>query len=178
MKKTILAASLLLATPPALAGSRDTWNKASRVGEVALVATAMGFIVANRNDSQGFEQFALTGVTAAGVTYGLKTAIKEQRPDGSGDDSFPSGHTSISFASAGFIGHRYGWKYGLPAMVAATGVGIARVAAKKHHWYDVVAGAAIGEGSALLFVRSKDNDYVVMPWGDTKEAGITFAARF
>lgn len=178
MKKTILAASLLLATQPALAGSRDTWNKASRVGEVALVAGALGFIVANRNDSRGFEQLAATQVTTIAVTYGLKQVVNSERPDGSGNDSFPSGHTSISFAAAGFIGHRYGWDKGVPAMILATGVGIARVAAKKHRWYDVVAGAAIGEGSAMLFVNNKNEDYAFVPWGSTKEAGVTFAARF
>ena len=33
---------------------------------------------------------------------------------------------------------------------AATAVGIERVANKRHHWYDVVAGAAVGVGSAEL----------------------------
>ena len=177
MKKIMIAAALVLAAQPVLAGSRDTWNTASRVGEVGLVAVAFGFTVAER-DKRGMGQFALSELGAAGTTYGLKNLVHEQRPDGSGDDSFPSGHTSISFAAAGFIGHRYGWDVGLPAMLVATGVGAARVAAKKHHWYDVVAGAAIGEGSAMIFTRTRNTDFALMPWGDTKEAGVSVVARF
>ena len=35
----------------------------------------------------------------------------------------------------------------------ATYVGWGRVYAKKHHWWDVVAGAAIGAGAALIYTR-------------------------
>ena len=33
---------------------------------------------------------------------------------------------------------------------AATALGVERVASDRHHWYDVVAGAAVGIGSAEL----------------------------
>ena len=33
---------------------------------------------------------------------------------------------------------------------AATAIGVERVASDRHHWYDVVAGAAVGIGSAEL----------------------------
>lgn len=45
--------------------------------------------------------------------------MSKDRPDDSGDDSFPSGHTD-SFMAATFIQQRYGWQYGLPAYVAAS----------------------------------------------------------
>jgi membrane-associated phospholipid phosphatase len=171
-----LAGSLLVAAP-AEAGGRDTWDTASRVGEVALVAAALGASV-GQEDWRGVKQLALTEAVTAGTTWGLKAIVEAERPDGSDDDSFPSGHTSISFAAAGFIGHRYGWDYGVPAVLVAAGVGVARIEANEHRWYDVVAGAAIGEGAALLFTRPFDADVAVVPFGDTKGGGLALAMRF
>lgn len=78
------------------------------------------------------------------VTYGLKSGVEERRPDGSGDDSFPSGHTSISFAAAEFTRKQYGWAWGAPAYAAASFVGWSRVETKDHWAHDVAVGAAIG----------------------------------
>jgi membrane-associated phospholipid phosphatase len=80
----------------------------------------------------------------------MKYTIDAERPNG-GDHSFPSGHTSTSFASAEFIRGRYGWSYGIPAYVVASFVGYSRVESKQHHTRDVIAGAVIGIGSSYLF---------------------------
>jgi membrane-associated phospholipid phosphatase len=86
------------------------------------------------------------------VTYGLQHTIDAKRPNGK-PHSFPSGHTSISFASAEFVRKRYGWEYGLPAYALASFVAYSRVEAKEHYTHDVIAGAAIGIGSSYLFTR-------------------------
>jgi membrane-associated phospholipid phosphatase len=44
-----------------------------------------------------------------GIAQGLKHSVHERRPDGSGNDSFPSGHAAVSFAAAATIHRRYGW---------------------------------------------------------------------
>ncbi len=115
------------------------------------VATLAGIII--ERDWTGLKQGALTAVTEVGASLILKYAIREKRPDGSNFHSFPSGHTGIAFANATFLQRRYGWKFGVPAYVLATYVGWGRVYAKKHHWWDVVAGAAIGAGAALIYTR-------------------------
>ncbi len=122
------------------------------------VATLTGVLIAQ--DWQGLKQGAFTAVTTAGATYILKYVVKEERPDHSNHHSFPSGHTSTTFATATFLQRRYGWKFGVPAYVVATYVGWGRVFSKKHHWWDVVAGAAIGAGSALIYTTpfSKKHD--------------------
>lgn len=77
------------------------------------------------------------------VSYGLKYAVDEERPNGK-DGSFPSSHTSVTFAGAEFIRKQYGWGWGAPAYAAASYVGWSRVHTQ-HHWtHDVLAGAAIG----------------------------------
>jgi len=171
---TAFAAALSLTALPAAAGG---WDIASRVGEVGRVASALGGSALN-DDWKGAGQAALTIGTAGLAAEGLKQSFPEMRPDGSDNRSFPSGHTSISFASAGYIHQRYGWKVGLPATAVAAFVGVARIEADKHHWYDVVAGAAIGEVSALVFTRKFSGDVQIFPWGDAKSAGVSVAARF
>ena len=77
------------------------------------------------------------------VTYGLKYAVDEERPNGE-TGSFPSGHTAITFAGAEFMRKTYGWQYGVPAYAAATFVGWSRVETGDHWTHDVLAGATIG----------------------------------
>lgn len=91
--------------------------------------------------------FALNG----GVTYGLKHTVHEMRPDGTDNKSFPSGHTAVAFCGATTLMHEYRkvspW-IGVAGYAVATTVAVDRVRRNRHHWYDVVAGAAIGIGSA------------------------------
>lgn len=166
----------LLAQP---ASARDTkaWGQASSIGRDALVVAALG-IPAIQRDWTGDLEAGGSMVAAFGITEGLKAAFPEQRPDGSDDKSFPSGHASVSFAAAASLQNRYGWKVGLPAQLVAAFVGLGRVEARRHHWYDVVAGAAIGEGSGFLITSKRDSSVRVMPWGDTSGAGAAIAMRF
>lgn len=115
------------------------------------VATLAGVLI--ERDWEGLKQGALTAATEVGASLILKYAIKEDRPDYSNTLSFPSGHTGIAFANATFLQRRYGWKLGVPAYIIAGYVGWGRVYAKKHHWWDVLAGAAIGAGTALIYTR-------------------------
>ena len=102
-------------------------------------------------------RFAVNTLASVGVAYGVKTAlkamIKEERPDHSDNKSFPSGHAAMAFAAARSIDKEFRkdciW-IPIAGYAAATAIGIERVASDRHHWYDVVAGAAIGVGSAEL----------------------------
>ncbi|HVV72513.1 MAG TPA: phosphatase PAP2 family protein [Verrucomicrobiae bacterium] len=103
-------------------------------------------------DTPGTVQFAESvGLTLAS-TYVLKYAINERRPNG-GSQSFPSGHSSISFSAAEFLRKRYGWAYGIPAYGLASVVAYSRVEAREHYAHDVIAGAGIGIASSYLFTR-------------------------
>lgn len=133
-------------------GSRKAVRTSGDVLVFVTPAAGLAAILAT-GDWQGLKQGVFTGATTLGVTYALKYLVKKERPDFSDTHSFPSMHTSVSFAGAAFIQRRYGWKWGIPAYVVSTYVGWSRVYGKKHDGWDVAAGAVIGAGSAYLFTR-------------------------
>lgn len=164
-----LAAGLLAAATPAAAAPVD-WGKASDIVRSGLVITAVGLPLADR-DWTGLKQDLIALAVAGGSTAALKYSIHERRPDGSDDKSFPSGHTSISFAAAAGLEQRFGWKVGVPAHLAAAFVGLARVKADRHYWHDVIVGAAIGEAAGLLLVDKRHK-------GDRPPVGAGLTLRF
>ena len=147
----VLAALPLILATPAQADPRAAWGKASDVGRTGVAVVAFS-LPAIDGDWRGAKQSLLAMGTTSLVTGALKYSIRERRPDGSNDHSFPSGHTSLSFAAAASIGQRVGWKAGVPAHLVAGFVGLARVKANKHYWHDVAVGAVIGEVAGRLLV--------------------------
>lgn len=137
----VLFAGLCLPLPAA--AKNDDIETAGNVLKIA-VPVAGGAIALTRKDSEGALQLGVSWAGTYAISFLLQQAIKEQRPDGSGWDSFPSDSTSTAFAAASSIEARYGWNYGLPAYLAAAFVGYSRVEAEKHHWGDVAAGAVLG----------------------------------
>ena len=102
-------------------------------------------------------RFAVNTVASVGVAYIGKTVLKavvnEERPDHSDHKSFPSGHASMAFAAARSLDKEFRkdciW-IPIAGYAAATAIGVERVVNDHHHWYDVVAGAALGFGAAEL----------------------------
>jgi membrane-associated phospholipid phosphatase len=149
IKAAFVAICMSLIWPINKANAGDVIETSGTVLAVALTVAAGG-LTYDKQDASGRLQLVEALAATAGVTYGLKYSIDETRPNG-GAHSFPSGHTSVSFAAADFIERRYGWDYGIPAYLAASFVGYSRVEAKAHYTHDVLAGAAIGILSNALF---------------------------
>ena len=118
-----------------------------------------------KDGQKGTLQFSESLVSTIAITWGLKLLIDKERPNGESLNSFPSGHTAVSFASAAFIQRRYGWEYGVPAYALASYVGFSRIEAKKHDSLDVIAGAIIGTGMSYIFTKpfNLENKVVVSP---------------
>lgn len=172
-----IAVGIAAFTPTVAAASDHGWDRASSISRDFLVVAALG-VPAVQGDWRGDLEAAGSMLAAGGVTYGLKELVHERRPDGSDNRSFPSGHTSTSFAAAATLENRYGWKAGLPAFVVASFVGLARVEAKKHYVQDVVAGAAIGSLSGFLLTSRHDETVRLTPWAAHGGGGIDLAIRF
>jgi membrane-associated phospholipid phosphatase len=147
----LLVALLLWLTAAITVSASDAIASAGDVLQLVLPATA-GALTLGYRDWQGSLQLAESSALTLGVTYGLKYTVNEKRPNG-GNQSFPSGHSSISFSAAEFMRKRYGWEYGIPAYAAASFVAYSRVEAREHYPHDVIAGAAIGIVSSYIFTR-------------------------
>jgi len=69
------------------------------------------------------------------------------RPDGTSNNSFPSGHTATAFMGAEFLYHEYKdisvW-YGISGYLIASGTGIFRMYNDRHWLSDITTGAGIG----------------------------------
>lgn len=118
-----------------------------------------------KGDYKGFWQLAESGATAVAASYLLKYTVKKERPDGSDEKSFPSNHTAVAFAGAAYLQRRYGWEYGAPAYAVGAYVAWGRVYSKRHDFWDILAGAAIGVGSAYIYTRpfAKKHNVVIGP---------------
>lgn len=139
-----------------------------KIGDVvlfALPAATLGtsFII---GDEKGAWQFTKGLLLTVGVTYGLKYSINKQRPDMSNDNAFPSGHTSTVFHSAGYVHRRYGFKYALPSYALAGFTAASRIDSNKHDILDVIAGAAIGLGSNLLFTTEYQQEHMELTYSN------------
>ena len=134
-----------------------------------------------KDGQKGTLQFSESLVSTIAITWGLKLLIDKERPNGESLNSFPSGHTSVSFASAAFIQRRFGWEYGAPAYLVAGYVGFTRVKAKKHDSIDVIAGAIIGTGMSYIFTKpfNLENKVAVSPsfFDDTPTLKFTYVFK-
>lgn len=142
------------------------------------VAALTGVLV--QKDWKGLIQGVETAGATAAATLILKYSIKEMRPDYSNTHSFPSGHSSISFATAAFVQRRYGWAVGAPAYALSCYVAWGRVFAKKHHVWDVCAGAVIGAASAYIFTTpfARKHNLQVSPVADATHIGAYASFEF
>jgi len=160
LKKSFFSIILLLSTNT-FADSKNTWNTISNVLGYGMPLIALGYIV-DQEDEKGAMQFGGSLITAIGTSQVLKSAFPKDRPDGSGNDSFPSDHAAIMFSTSRFMTKRYDanpytW------YIAAGLTGIARVQADKHSWSDVLAGGAIGYLSSEIWVDRKDRQLAIFP---------------
>jgi membrane-associated phospholipid phosphatase len=121
-----------------------------------------GMFTAGRlSNGTRFRAMTYDMLDAAIVNFGytglLKVAVGRERPNSQDEKSFPSGHTSNSFALAAVAERHYGWKLGVPAYLLAGLVGASRIQQDKHYLSDVVAGATLGYivGRTVVRVNSR-----------------------
>lgn len=174
---TTILLALLSGVIWARAGNTETWADLSDISVGTLITAALITPTA-KGDWVGLRQSATSIGVATGVSIGLKSVIHENRPDNSDNNSFPSGHTTMAFASATTLHRRYGWKVGFPAYAVAALTGVARHEANKHHWHDVGAGAVLGIASGWVFTDKRNPKVKLTPWVTSKGAGLLASASW
>ena len=161
----ILFASLMLHAASVSAQSKFV-ERSTDV--LCLAPSATGLIKAiAEKDKKGILQLGLSTATTLAINYGLEAVIKKDRPDGTGRHAFPSTHTAVAFDGASFLLRRYGWAWG-------------RTYAKRHDWWDVLGGAAIGAGAAFIYTRPfvKKADVSIAPASFGDGGGISMVVNF
>lgn len=88
-------------------------------------------------------------MTLMGITVNsMKYSIHRTRPDGSANNSFPSGHTATAFMAATIMHKEYGLTrsplYSIGGYTVATATAFSRQLNNRHWLSDVLAGAGIG----------------------------------
>jgi membrane-associated phospholipid phosphatase len=120
--------------------------------------------------------FIKSEIIMEAMVFPLKNLTHEVRPDGSSDDSFPSGHTAQAFAAATFMAKEYGPKsvwYSIGAYSVATSVGVMRVLNDRHWVSDVIAGAGIGIISTNIAYATHQ-----YRWGKKKRNELSFTPSY
>jgi membrane-associated phospholipid phosphatase len=126
-------------------------------GSVAVAGLTVGFFSAGRMVSGDRFRATTYDLSQAIIvnqawTQALKVAVRRERPDGSNRVSFPSGHSSNAYCAAAVITRHYP-RLAVPGYAVATYISVSRMAANKHHFSDIVAGAGFGYGVGRLVTR-------------------------
>lgn len=135
----------------------EIMKSASNLGEPEVgLSMCLIFSTFGKEKERETAKIGLTSLFGSSIlTTGLKGAINRKRPDGETErwnSSFPSGHTSGSFALATIISRKYP-SLCIPSFILATIVGVSRVYLGRHFPSDVLGGAVVGIGSSLLVLK-------------------------
>ncbi|MBV8975009.1 MAG: phosphatase PAP2 family protein [Sinobacteraceae bacterium] len=189
----VVLLALLAAAPPARAGidhmvpydSSGIWKRSNQeIVEYGLIAASVGGALWEGGESRLGRTFwtSVDSSVAAGlVSQLMKVAFSRVRPrdsgpppgnpnlwfKGNGNESFPSGEvTAVSSIVTPFMleyGHDHPGVYALALLPVYDS--IARVKAQAHWQTDVLAGFALGSGTAWLIHRSPNSPFIlqIMP---------------
>ncbi|MFI5453610.1 phosphatase PAP2 family protein [Pedobacter sp. UC225_61] len=133
---------------------------AAHVDDYAQFTPALAVYALNLSGIKGRHNMfdaSMLYVTSAAImgisTHFVKRGVHRIRPDESGNNSFPSGHTASAFAAAEFLYQEFKYKspwIGYAGYFVATATGTLRMYNNKHWFSDVVAGAGFGIASTKL----------------------------
>ena len=93
----------------------------------------------------------------------IKFATQRERPDHSDHQSFPSGHASVTFATATVIERHLGWRKSIVGYAIASYVAMSRIHDNRHYLSDVMFGAAVGTIAGRTVVHHKADYWAFAP---------------
>ena len=131
---------------------------------VGLGVYATGWFADNRRLATAGADIMRAQILSQTYVQAIKYTVQRERPDGSDDLSFPSGHSASAFATALVLQRHYGWRVGVPATAVAAYVALARVHDNHHHVSDVIFGAAMGiAAQRTVTLRAGRYGFVLAP---------------
>ena len=110
-----------------------------------------------------FAKLLRAQILTEALTEAIKYSTHRERPDGSNHQSFPSGHASVTFASATVIERHLGWKNSLLGYLIASYVAASRLHDNRHYLSDVVFGAAVGSIAGRTVVHHASDYWAMTP---------------
>jgi membrane-associated phospholipid phosphatase len=131
-------------------------------GVIVLGSLGYGFLRKNKQIKQNGYELLINIAVSQLISEVLKISINRERPadrypyeiftnSPTHGGSFPSGHTSLAFATATTIALDYKkWYIAVPAYIWAGSVSYSRMYLGKHYPSDVLGGIVIGIGSGYL----------------------------
>ncbi len=164
----------------------------TRFAPIAIMYAADGLGV--RAENHWFDQTKNAGLSlllTQAITTGLKININKERPNGANMEAFPSGHTSLAFASATVLYEEF--KNTEPILAYsgyafATTTAYLRMAKNKHWLSDVILGSAIGIAVTKLVYHfdhlfawnpfKGSERLVIAPTVNLEGTGVYLALRF
>ncbi len=179
-----IAISSLLLTLPVQAQTTSTngklWQFASGTGNILFLGVGLARpLLGTGKDrwertGRGLDALAVSSL----LTQGLKDLTHEERPDHSSRDSFPSGHASAAFTVA-MMESQYHRREAPLWFLGAALIGDSRIRLNRHYPHDVLAGAAIGYGTARIEL-SQPNGLLTAPFiqRDAQGRWISFSVHF
>ena len=152
----------------------------------------VGDIVGMKAKNHWFDQtknIFIGGLATLVITHSLKRGVGKERPDGSSNHSFSSGHTATAFLGGTILYHEFkesNMLYASSGYLFSASAGGLRVVNNRHWVSDVLAGAGIGilVGNLIYHIEPLKN---FNPFKKTKNLtfspiidneGFTFMASF
>ena len=114
----------------------------------------------NKWSHLGFDLIRAQILTQA-FTYGIKVTARRDRPTGE-CCAFPSGHASMTFATASVIERHFGYRGSWPMFLIAGYVSASRLTDNRHYLSDVLFGSALGIASGWTVVGRHGRDTFTM----------------
>lgn len=155
-------------------GPGKALGDASVVGGISLATYLAGrSLGADSRAATIGQQLVRAELVTQLTTISIKTVARRERPDGSNQRSFPSGHASATFAAATILGGNFGWRVSVPAYLIATYVATSRLRENQHYASDVVFGSALGIAAGRVTLRrDHQSGRRVQPMLTTRGAGV------